>query len=173
MACLWLVLILSFAVALQDQIRKTSATLENIGVCYGMTGNNLPPATDVINLYKKYKIGNIRLFDPNPDALNALKGTQIQVTLGVRNEDVPNLAASLEAANSWVTVNVQPYLHDNPILLSYISVGNEIIPGPYSGNVLAAMKNLRTVLDQRKLAAIKGALQVKLVNSMTSKRLNR
>lgn len=62
--------------------------------------NDLPSATDVINPYKKYGIGKIRLFEPNNAALNALRGSQIDVTLGVRNEDLPNLPANQDAANS-------------------------------------------------------------------------
>ncbi|PRQ24604.1 putative glucan endo-1,3-beta-D-glucosidase [Rosa chinensis] len=46
----------------------------------------------VVNLYKKYGIGKMRLFDPSLAALQALRGSQIRVILGIQNEDLSNLA---------------------------------------------------------------------------------
>ncbi|KAF5748431.1 lichenase-2-like [Tripterygium wilfordii] len=47
-----------------------------------MSGNDLPSVPDTINLFNKYGIGKIRLYAPHPEALNALKGTEISVTVG-------------------------------------------------------------------------------------------
>ncbi|KAF8388736.1 hypothetical protein HHK36_025416 [Tetracentron sinense] len=60
-----------------------SVATYDIGVCYGMQGNALPSATDVISMYTKYGIEKLRLFDPVPAALEALKGSKIQVVLGL------------------------------------------------------------------------------------------
>ncbi|XP_027173982.1 probable glucan endo-1,3-beta-glucosidase BG4 [Coffea eugenioides] len=123
-----------------------------IGVCYGMVANNLPSATDVISLYKKYNIGKLRLFDPNPDALEALKGSGIDVALGLKNEDIPSIATSTEGAESWFTTNVLPYLSN--ITFSFISVGNEAIPGEFANDVAPAMSNLQAVLNDHNLNGI-------------------
>ncbi|KAK3040382.1 hypothetical protein RJ639_026787 [Escallonia herrerae] len=106
---------------------------EDRGVCYGTDGNNLPSYADVVNLYKKYGISNVRLFDPNPDALEPLRGKVINVALGVMNLDIPLLA------DSWVADFVSRF-HDMPF--SYISVGNLAIPGEYAVNVAPAMQNI-------------------------------
>ncbi|KAJ4845359.1 hypothetical protein Tsubulata_028008 [Turnera subulata] len=148
MGYLWLVLVLSTLLAIHNQIGTANATLD-IGVNYGMIGDNLPPPADVINLYQKYDIPKMRLFNPNPDALNALKGTQIAVSLGVTNEDVPTIASSPEAAASWFATNVEPYI--DAVNIPYISVGNEIIPGELAGSVPGAMQNLANILAARKL----------------------
>ncbi|XP_061995890.1 probable glucan endo-1,3-beta-glucosidase BG5 [Rosa rugosa] len=95
----------------------------------------------------------MRLFDPNTAALQALKGSGISVILGIQNQDLPALAASQEAVNAWFTTNVEPYL--DGIELSYIAVGNEVIPGPLGNYVFPVMRFLRTMLDGRELTGIK------------------
>ncbi|KAA8523311.1 hypothetical protein F0562_009734 [Nyssa sinensis] len=151
MARFWLSLLLSITVTMHSQIGTTEASLD-IGVCYGMMGNNLPSASDVIGLYKKYGIGKVRLFDPNPAALEALMGSQIDVSLGTRNEDIQRIASSQEAANSWFATNVEPYI--NNTVFQYISVGNEAIPGPYASYIANAMQNLQNILNDRNLAGV-------------------
>ncbi|KAK3034492.1 hypothetical protein RJ639_032481 [Escallonia herrerae] len=71
----------------------TMEASNDIGVCYGMMGNNLPSPSDVVTLYKKYGIGKIRLFDPNRTALKALRGSQIDVSL---NQCIPSIASNQE-----------------------------------------------------------------------------
>ncbi|KAK3040374.1 hypothetical protein RJ639_026779 [Escallonia herrerae] len=130
----------------------TMEASKDIGVCYGMMGNNLPSPSDVVTLYKKYGIGKLRLFDPNHAALEALRGSQIDVSLGVLNQDIPIIASNQEAANSWFETNVAPYLND--VTINYISVGNEVIPGEYAGSIVPAMQNLQKILDDKGLAGI-------------------
>ncbi|GMY36415.1 probable glucan endo-1,3-beta-glucosidase BG4 [Fagus crenata] len=129
MSLLWIVFLLSGIAATQNQVVLSQITPDNtIGVCYGLLGNDLPPSTEVIQLYKQYGITKLRLFDPNPAALQALRGSQIVVSLGMRNEDLPTLAASQAAVESWFVTNVQPYIND--VLFGYITIGNEVVPNP-------------------------------------------
>ncbi|XP_057969511.1 probable glucan endo-1,3-beta-glucosidase BG5 [Malania oleifera] len=138
MGFIWIALVL---VAMLNMQATTSL---GIGVCYGMLGDNLPAAADVIDLYKKNGIEKMRLFDPNAAALNALKGSGISVVLGVRNEDLQAIAASQDAANAWFNTHVAPYVgaFDIPV----ISAGNEVIPGQYAQYVRPAMDNLQNVV---------------------------
>ncbi|KAL3749040.1 hypothetical protein ACJRO7_010176 [Eucalyptus globulus] len=126
MAPALMILILSIVASLHYHIRIAIA-LSDIGVNYGMVGDNLPSPETVVQLYKKYSIGKIRLFDPNPDALNALRGSGIDVTLGIRNQDLPSIASSVDLAKAWFDANVQPYITD--INFQYITAGNEVVPG--------------------------------------------
>ncbi|KAK1549707.1 hypothetical protein Q3G72_006537 [Acer saccharum] len=146
-----LILVATIAAAIHYQIQIAEAI--DIGVCYGMLGDNLPAATDVVNMYKRYGIEKMRLFDPNPEALNALRGSNIGVILGMRDEDLPGLAASVDAVASWFSINVEPYLND--VEFPIIAVGNEVIPGVYAENVLPVMKSLQSILQGRGLAGIK------------------
>ncbi|CAN6466972.1 unnamed protein product [Victoria cruziana] len=98
-------------------------------------------------MYHSNGITSLRLYDPNP---GVLKNSGISVALGVRNEDVQAIASSPAAADSWISVN-------------YITVGNEVIPGPLTQFVLPAMKNLHISL----LAAGLGTVGVTTVVSMS------
>ncbi|XP_059596820.1 glucan endo-1,3-beta-glucosidase-like [Vitis vinifera] len=89
-----------------------SRAAADVGVCYGLHGDNLPPPKEVVALYKHYGIQSMRLFDPNPSALEALKGSGIGVILGVPNTDIPNIASSQAAAQQWFDTNLAPYLND-------------------------------------------------------------
>ena len=153
-AIFWIAFILSVITATQSQNQVVHAqTPLDIGVCYGLIGDNLPPPTEVIQLYKQYGISKLRLFDPNPAALEALRGSQIVVTLGIRNEDLPGLAASQAAVESWFAINVQPYLND--VASGYISVGNEVIPGSLGNYVLPVIQFLQNILIAKNLANVK------------------
>ncbi|XP_045793037.1 glucan endo-1,3-beta-glucosidase-like [Trifolium pratense] len=116
-----------------------------IGVNFGRNGDNLPSPQNVVSLYKKCGIKLLRLFEPNPDILEALKGSNLQVSLGVKNGDVQSLASSKEAANQWVNTNVAPYKGD--VNFKWIVLGNEIIPGAEGIYATQAMKNIKDAIN--------------------------
>ncbi|KAG5616990.1 hypothetical protein H5410_016814 [Solanum commersonii] len=121
-----------------------SSGVDGIGVNYGFLGNNLPPPAQVINLLKSRNFQKTRIFDPNPDVLKALEGSCISLILGVRNEDLQQLASDLTFATNWVNTNVVP--HVSFVNFAYISAGNEVIPGQLATFVLGAMQNLDMAL---------------------------
>ncbi|GMY07161.1 putative glucan endo-1,3-beta-glucosidase GVI [Fagus crenata] len=115
-----------------------------VGVNYGLLGDNLPAPDATIGLLKSRNITKARIFDPNPDVLRALEGSNIEVVLGVRNEDLQQLASDKNAATSWVANNVVP--HFPAVKFRYITAGNEVIPGPLATFVYGAMQNLDAAL---------------------------
>ncbi|CAN6313495.1 unnamed protein product [Urochloa humidicola] len=122
-----------------------SATSQSfIGVNYGTIADNLPPAASTASLLMSMSIGKVRLYEPQPELVAALAGSNISILLGIPNGDVPNLASSPAAAASWAAANIP-----TTVPVSAISVGNELLN---SGDttlpplLLPAMQNLLAAL---------------------------
>ena len=118
-----------------------------------MRGDNLPCAQDVVNLYKSNNIGAMRLYAPDIDTLEAIKGTNIKIMLGVPNENITEIGCNQSTADVWVKTNVYPYAPS----IKYIAVGNEIRPD--DGTQIAtfvepAMRNIHNSLNSCGLAHI-------------------
>ncbi|KAG0452333.1 hypothetical protein HPP92_024997 [Vanilla planifolia] len=120
------------------------AEAQGIGVNYGMKGDNLPSPSEVISLYKSRNITKLRLFFPDKEALDVLRGSGIGVILGAYNEDLPQLAENASFATSWVNESVIPYA--TSVEFRYIDIGNELIPGDSASYVLPAMRNVDAAL---------------------------
>ncbi|KAJ6777616.1 GLUCAN ENDO-13-BETA-GLUCOSIDASE-LIKE [Salix koriyanagi] len=106
-------------------IPPISRDAQSIGVCYGKNGNNLPSDQEVVSLFQSNGIGRVRIYDPNRDTLEALRGSNIEVILGVPNDNLPALAGA-SAAATWVQNNVVAY--SSNVRFRYIAVGNEVHP---------------------------------------------
>ncbi|XP_020086244.1 glucan endo-1,3-beta-glucosidase-like isoform X1 [Ananas comosus] len=130
-------------------------TVQSIGVCYGMLGNNLPPPSSVVNLYKSKGIGAMRIYSPDGATLQALKGSNIQLIVDVPNNNLQSIASDQSAAANWVKSNVQAYIPG--VSFKYIAVGNEVIPGNQAQYVLPAMKNIYNALSS---AGLSGQIKV-------------
>ncbi|KAM1047234.1 hypothetical protein ACFX2I_026585 [Malus domestica] len=146
----WIALILSFLAAIQGVVDGYSV---DIGVNYGLLGDDLPKPREVVNLFKAYGIGKVRLFNPDPDVLWALRGQDIDVMVGVPNENLNALAENQGAVNNWFDNNIEPYLND--VNIYFITVGNEVIPGPLGNSVWQVMQYLQNILDERSYRGIK------------------
>ncbi|XP_074277072.1 putative glucan endo-1,3-beta-glucosidase BG4 [Silene latifolia] len=124
-------LVLVFLTMYSSYVVLAHNILAEIGVCYGLNGNNLPCPTQVVDLYRNQGFTKMRIYEPYPEVLDALRGSGIRLVLGVRNQDIPQLASGQEAAESCV--------------------GNEVVPGEFSESVLPAMQNLQNVLTNNNL----------------------
>ncbi|KAL9669345.1 hypothetical protein QQ045_006890 [Rhodiola kirilowii] len=116
----------------------------SIGVNYGLLGNNLPDQSGTIAELKSRGINRIRIFTPNHEVLEALRGSGIGVYIGTLNEDLPSLADNPSFATNWVRNNILPY--KNYVMILGVTAGNEVELGPYGVDLVNAMHNLDTAL---------------------------
>ena len=121
-----------------------TASQSFIGVNYGTIADNLPPPASTASLLMSTSIAKLRLYEPQPDLVAALAGSNISILLGIPNGAVPNLASSPAAAASWAAANIPATL---PV--SSISVGNELLNSgdpTLAPQLLPAMQNLLAAL---------------------------
>lgn len=130
-----------------------------IGVCYGVVANNLPPANDVVQLYKSKGLTGMRIYFADAKALSALRGSGIALILDVGGTDVlASLAANASNAANWVRDNVRPYYP--AVNIKYIAAGNEVLGGD-TRNIVPAMRNLISALAGAGLGAIKVSTSIR------------
>jgi len=132
--------------------------VESIGVCYGVVGNNLPSRSDVVQLYRSRGITGMRVYFPDSQALDALRGSGIALILDTGNSD-DVLARLASSAASWVQTNVRPYYP--AVSIKYIAVGNEVQGAAAQGRILPAMRSLDAALAAAGLGAIKVSTSVR------------
>ncbi|KAK4855786.1 hypothetical protein QYF36_010869 [Acer negundo] len=138
-----------------DQICPAEDGAHSIGVCYGRVANDLPTDDQVVNLFHANGIYKMRLYDPNESTLQALKASDIELMLGVPNENLQALSDP-SAAKDWVQRFILPYSSD--VKFRYIVVGNEIKYNDLAAQyVLPAMQNM---YDAIKAANLQGQIGV-------------
>ncbi|KAL5567738.1 hypothetical protein UlMin_024313 [Ulmus minor] len=118
-----------------------------IGVNYGTMANDLPPPENVANFLQDSTIINkVRIFDSNPEILQAFAHTGIAITITIPNDQIPHLT-NLSFSQNWVNTNVQPYSPATNIVR--ILVGNEVLATANRlliANLVPAIQTLHTAL---------------------------
>ncbi|CAF2036560.1 unnamed protein product [Brassica napus] len=119
----------------------------SIGVNYGTLANNLPPPRQVAEfLLHSTVINRIRLFNADPQILQAFAHTGVAVTVTISNDQIPHLT-NLSFAQRWISDHIQPHFPSTNIIR--ILVGNEVISTANHlliRNLVPAMQSLHTAL---------------------------
>ncbi|KAL5229007.1 hypothetical protein ABZP36_017272 [Zizania latifolia] len=128
-----------------------------VGVCYGMSGDNLPPPSIVVGMLRDNGFTTVRLYSPERAALTALGGTGIRVVVGAPNDVLGTLASGGAAAAAWVRDNIQAY---PMVSFRYVVVGNEVA-GADTQLLVPAMENVHGAL------AVAGLSHIKVTTSIS------
>lgn len=117
-----------------------------VGINIGTDVSDMPPASDVVTLIRANQITHVRLYDADSHMLKALSGSEIEVMVGVTNEEVLGIGESPSVAAAWINKNVAAYLPSTNI--TAIAVGSELITTiPHAAPVLVtAMNSLHKAL---------------------------
>jgi hypothetical protein len=135
-----------------DQPPACIAEAREVGVSYGRVADDLPDPAQVVKLLKKSGITMVRLYDANPDVLNALANTRIKVVVMMPNDELAAAAASRSYALNWVQCNVSDYYPAT--LVNGVAIGNEVFdssPG-LTRKLVRAMANVQLALAKLGLA---------------------
>ncbi|KAF7033099.1 hypothetical protein CFC21_044225 [Triticum aestivum] len=152
---------LALAVALVVGILASiPVEVESIGVCNGMQGDSqsLPSRADVVQFYGTKGISAMRIYAPDPETLQALGDTGIDLIMDVGNGNLSALASDAGLAASWVQENVLAYPR---VSIKYIAAGNEVEGGD-TQNIVRAMKNLNAALSKASRPDVKVSTAVKM-----------
>ncbi|XVF81249.1 hypothetical protein PTKIN_Ptkin15bG0140600 [Pterospermum kingtungense] len=127
-----------------------------VGISYGQGGDNLPSPTQSVKLIRSLGAKRVKIYNADPNILNALKDTNLQVSIMVPNEIITNISTSQKLADSWVESNVVPFYSKTKI--RYLLVGNEVIsisPKETWFAIVPAMHKLKYSLKAHGLNKIK------------------
>ncbi|CAD6265859.1 unnamed protein product [Miscanthus lutarioriparius] len=126
-----------------------------IGVNWGTQLSHQLPASTVVRLLQDNGFDRVKLFDAEDTILGALKGSGIQVMVGIPNDLLADLAGGGKAADNWVAKNVSGHVRDG-VDVRYVAVGNEpfleTFNGTYLNTTFPAMQNIQAALVKAGLA---------------------
>ncbi|KAF3446914.1 hypothetical protein FNV43_RR12094 [Rhamnella rubrinervis] len=127
--------------------------ISSVGINYGTLGNNLPSPKKVAQLLQSTLINKVKIYDTNPEILEAFSNTGIDLIVAVENYHVSNISSDVSAADEWFATRVVPFIPATSIVA--IAVGNEYLTTSSaqldSNALVQAMQNLHAVLTARGL----------------------
>lgn len=147
MAVTHLPLILPLLVLLHCHYLGPSLLASAVGVNYGTLGSNLPPPKKVAELLQSTLIDKVKIYDTDPDILQAFANTGIDLLVAVENRNVVNISKDTSSAEEWLSDRVLPFVPATSVVA--ICVGNEYLTAGddrLEPNALVqAMRNLHEV----------------------------
>ncbi|XP_059460650.1 glucan endo-1,3-beta-D-glucosidase-like [Corylus avellana] len=132
---------------------KPLPNVYGVGINYGTLGNNLPSPKKVAQLLQSTLIDKVKIYDSNPDILQAFSNTGIDLIVAVENSHVANVSSDVSAADEWLASRVVPFIPATSVVA--ICIGNEYLTtddDKLEPNALVqAMQNMHSALVSRGL----------------------
>lgn len=82
-----------------------------IGVNWGTIASHPLQPSIVVQMLRDNGINKVKLFDANAQNVGALAGTNIEVMLGIPNDQLAVMADYYDSAEDWVKENVTKYIN--------------------------------------------------------------
>ncbi|XP_028765997.1 glucan endo-1,3-beta-glucosidase 5 [Neltuma alba] len=125
--------------------------IAGLGVNWGSLASHPLDPPIVVNTLKDNGVKKVKLFNANSWTLNALAGTDIEVMLGIPNDQLNRFARSFHDAKEWVKHNVSKHLDKGGVNIKFVAVGNEpflkSFDGSYLKSTLPAMQNIQEAIE--------------------------
>ena len=99
----------------QQQGGQGAETVPGVGVNWGLLATNPIDPNIVVNMIKDNGIKMVKIFDTDPWILGAFSGTDIEVMVGIPNDQLKKLSKSVDEAEDWVKHNVSKHMHDGGV----------------------------------------------------------
>ena len=93
-----------------------------LAVNWGTRSSHPLPPDIVVKLLKDNGFNKVKLFEAEAPVLRALGNSGIQVMLGIPNDFLAPLAASVDYAIRWVSQNVSTYVSKYGVDIRYIYI---------------------------------------------------
>ncbi|RAL42330.1 unnamed protein product [Cuscuta campestris] len=134
------------------------AIAEALGVNWGRAASHPLPAETAVQILKANSITKVKLPEADPEALESLSGSNIDVTVGIPDSMLRSLNSSLKAAQSWVHDNITRYFAEGSsrVRMQYVLVGDEPFLETYGTEfypfLVGAATNIQTALAKANFA---------------------
>ena len=129
-----------------------SEIVQGVGVNWGLLASNPIDPHIVVNMLRDNGFKRVKIFDTDPWILSAFSGTDIEVMVGIPNDQLRKVSKSMDEAEDWVKHNVSKHMHDGGVNIRYVSVGNEPFlksyNGSYIGSTFPAMQNIQKAINK-------------------------
>lgn len=129
------------------------SNVEGLGVNWGTKSSHQLPPDTVVQMLKDNGLKKVKLFDADPNVLNALADTDIEVMVAVKNLELDAMTKK-KNAEKWVKNNVVKYV-DKKVKITSVAVGNEPFLKDYKDKFInstrPALENIQKALDDAKL----------------------
>ena len=94
-------------------------SVSGIGVNWGTQSTHPLSPSKVVKMLKDNGIQKVKLFDADPNILDAMKKSGLQVMVGIPNDMLYTLANSVQAAEKWVSKNVSAHVSSGGVDIRY------------------------------------------------------
>ncbi|KAL9313741.1 hypothetical protein ACSQ67_019193 [Phaseolus vulgaris] len=138
----------------QFQDAQGAESVPGLGINWGALASHTLNPNIVVNMLKDNGFKKVKLFDADPWTVSTLSGTNIEVMVGIPNDQLSKFAGSSSSAEDWVKENITKHLRGRheTVNIRYVSVGNEPFMKDYKGayvqTTFPAMQNIYRAIDK-------------------------